>query len=132
MCFTSRTITVTVYYNVRKILYACKADTERHIIYLVWKWIRTSIETLLLLVCVRISPGHLQIASILLISRYSSYFWEGIFTLSAVQCSAQLCNATRFAAIHDRNVRFCLLELYCIGINYLSCKLHRVNTGYVS
>jgi len=119
MCFTSHTIIVP---------YACKADTEKHIIYLVWKWIRTSIEMRLLLVCVRISPGHLQIASILLISGYIVTFGGHIYFVD----STQLCSATWFAAIHARNVRFCLLELYCIGINCLSCKLHRVNTGYVS
>jgi len=83
MRFTSRTITVTVYYYVGKILYACQADTERHIIYLVWKWIRTSIETRLPLICTRISLVHLQIVSIL----SNSQLWlplEGIFTLPAV------------------------------------------------
>lgn len=47
MCFTSRaiTITVTVYYYVGKISYACQADTERGAIYLVWDCIRAAIET---------------------------------------------------------------------------------------
>lgn len=92
MCFTSRTITITVYYYVRKILYACKADTERHIIYLVWKWMIISIETRLLLVCARISPRHLQIASILLISGYS-YFWRAYL----------LCR--QFSALHNHVMR---------------------------